>query len=743
MTSEDSPASDFTRLVQHVALNESGWWEHAVERLVLACAYTLGPSSHDDVVNGVVESCGVQANSERVNSTIRNLVESGELIEQGGSLRVSEAAHEALHQQQTATLDSEKNVRVRFGNMARERGLEDQEDELWRILETEVVLPVVRHMGARMYGLLTADLSDGNSDLESHLREFLSRHSDQIRTFLVDFIEPRDDDVRRFVLRRLNAQYALDAAALPDDALERLSLLDHKAGRVDVFLDTNFLFSVLGLHENPGDDVANELLQLVQELQGRVDLRLYVIPETVNETRRVLQDVIFRLKGFRGQPNLAEAAKRTTSLGLTSRYLEAASNAGRTLTAEDFFGPYESDLLTVLRSKGVELYNADLSYLHVDQNVIDDLHDQSEAQEKFRSRGQKSYEANLHDMVLLHFTRSRRSPAVESPLETNAWVATLDYGLISFDRKQRVNGAGPPVCLEPSSLIQLFQFWIPSSINLDEALVGSVRQPLLFLTFDKQSEQVTLRILSEISRFEGIGDLDVDTVSAILTSTALRNRLEATENDLSNDQELVREAMVNVVRELGDEMTDLRSEQDEALRVNAELKKQVAATKKTAESHEAARLDAEQALATEVANRRRVEREHLQVTEAAAQLESRLTDLEARNKTLETHLEGQDQKNKKRRENRRFGSFAFATTILSATALVAGATLLDRWTKPASAWFIASTFSVLLMFVGLEFSARGTRHEESIPLQQVQKLRRSSWTFVLAVVASIIAGILL
>ena len=125
---------------------------------------------------------------------------------------------------------------------------------------------------------------------------------------------------------------------------------------------------------------------------------------------------------------------------------------------------------------------------------------------------------------------------------------------------KRTNSSGPPVCLEPSSLIQLFQFWIPSSINLDEALVGSVRQPLLFLTFDKQSEQVTLRILSEISRFEGIGDLDADTASTILTSTALRNRLITSENDRPNDQELVKEEFVKVAQRLGEQVINLQNE---------------------------------------------------------------------------------------------------------------------------------------------------------------------------------------
>ena len=658
MISEDNRASDLTRLIQHVALNESGWWEQAIERLDLACAYTLGPSSYDDVVTLVVEACGVQPNSEHVDSTIQRLVESGDLIEFGSSLRVSDETHDTHQRQESATLASEQRVRVRFEDIAQSLGLGDQADELWRVLETEVVLPVVRQMGARMYGLLTAEPSDGNGDPESRMRDFLSRHGDQVRAFLVDFLDPRDDDVRRFVLRRLNAQYAVDAAALPDDALERLSHLDNKAGRVDVFLDTNFLFSVLGLHENPGDDVANELLHLVREVKSRVDLRLYVLPSTVEETRGVLRDNIVRLGDFRGQRSLAEAARRTTSLGLASRYLEAASTASHALTAEEFFGPYESDLVTVLRSKGVELYNEDLSHLHVAQEVIDDIHDQTEIQEQYRQRGPKSYETNLHDMVLWHFTRSRRSPVMESPLEATAWIATLDYGLINFDRRKQRGASGPPICLEPSSLIQLFQFWIPSSVKLDEALVGSVRQPLLFLTFDRQSEQVTLRILSQLSRFEGSGDLDADVATEILTNTALRNRLAATESDRSNDQQIVQEELVDVVRQLGTEMADLRSGHAEAREINAGLKKQIFEAEKTTEAQLAARLDAEQALAREAASRHRADDEKQQLADAATGLESRLTDLESKNEELEQNLLRQDQKTAERRENRRFGALA-------------------------------------------------------------------------------------
>ena len=175
------------------------------------------------------------------------------------------------------------------------------------------------------------------------------------------------------MLRRLNAQYVADATALPAAALDRLAKQRSVPSRVRLMVDTNFLFSILGLHDNPGNEEANKLLQLVDEVRSRVKLQLYVLPITFDETRNVLSDVAVRLTDFRGQPNLAEAAKRTKSLGLAQRYLEAASQSPTNLSAADFFAPYESDLLTVLRSKSVELYNTSLDELRMDQDVIDDV----------------------------------------------------------------------------------------------------------------------------------------------------------------------------------------------------------------------------------------------------------------------------------------------------------------------------------------------------------------------------------
>ena len=733
MNDRDSRTSDLTRLVQHVELNQSGWWKRAVERLVIACAYTLGPSSADDIRTLMAELCGGPPNSDLVSSTIINLIESGTIIDLNGLLRVSEERKDVLVRQEAEALSSEQRVRNRFKSMAQKRGLEDRAGDLWSVMETEVVLPIVKHMGAQIYKLLTFD-ADGSDTLELEMID-ASQYDEKVRSLFADFLGPSDQDVRGFVLRRLNAQYVVDAAALSHHALEQLSHLDHRAGRVDIFLDTNVVFSVLGLHRNPEDDTAIELLRLVQILKDRVDLRLYVLPDTVKETRMVLRAAIRDFRDFRGQPNLAEAA-RPLSSGLTRLYFEAAARSSTPLTAQDYLGLYESDLLRLLRSKSVELYNADLSHLHVDQEVLDDLHEQEEAQQ-YRMRGVKPYEANLHDMVLWRFTKSRRHATVESPLEVNAWVVTLDYGLIRFDQRKNRQDAHykTPICLDPSSLIQLFQFWVPSSVELDEALVGSVRQPLLLLNFDTQSEQVTIRILTQLSRYEGAEEFDPDVAAELLTRTALRDRLSDTSDDLSTDQQIVQEEIGEAIKHLSDQLADIRREQ-------LTERAATAAANTTAAEERTARFEAETALASETKTRRLQEEDNQRLTATTKDLQSRLSDIEGKNQQLEGLIREQHDRAARRRELWRFGTIASVSVFVASGVLVSGS-ILDNWLRPYLAWTLRISTGTLLLLFGIELAAYRTRFQQSFMLKHLSRFHRWWWTYILTIAAMVIAGLLL
>ena len=293
-----------------------------------------------------------------------------------------------------------------------------------------------------------------------------------------------------------------------------------------VFVDTNFLFSLLGLHVNPADDVVRALHELIDNMPSRVDVKLYMLPCTMDEARETIARYEDRLSSFYLSRRIAEAIRqgRINLSGISATYVQEAYEGGQRISAKDYFAPYLKDFIGVARSKGVEIFNVSLDELRMSQEVIDDVADQLAWEQNRPQDRRKSYETLLHDMMLWHFARGQRPSRIDSPLDACAWVATIDYGLLRFDAfKHRRTPQEPAVCLHPTVLLQILQFWVPSSESLEAALMASLRP--VPPRFDSAAEQVTVRIISSLSRFEEIDDLSLETITNVVLSDAVRGRI--------------------------------------------------------------------------------------------------------------------------------------------------------------------------------------------------------------------------
>lgn len=388
-------------LIHHVELHRSGWWDRALERLVVVTLWRQAPASAEELVTTLAGSLDGRLSRERVEAVIARSEASGAVVETAdGRYKTSEEVGRALRQELDGVLTSEDRVRERLVDLAATAGVDADPVQLWEDFERHFMLPLVQEAGARIYDVLTsgADIDTAVPTYGEILTPLCEQYGTEIRSVLVDFLDPADVDVRSYVLRTLNADFVREAAGLDSAVLDALRVSRGRPDRVRVFLDTNFLFSFLGLHDNPSNEVAGDLVQLIERARSTIKIELFVLPITVEETRRVLREVMVRLNGIVPVRNLAAAARELSSTGLVARYLDAAaSQAGGRLTPDDFFGPYESNLVPILRERGVELFNVDLDELRVDQGVIDDLHDQTEVQKRVRKRGPKSYDSNLHD----------------------------------------------------------------------------------------------------------------------------------------------------------------------------------------------------------------------------------------------------------------------------------------------------------------------------------------------------------
>lgn len=605
---------DLASLIHHVELSKAGWRDEAFKILLLSIMErhdeSLSINALCKLVNEAVPATVSQTQIERF---LDKLMSSRQLFKlPNGYYKLSEQAREQCILRARSDKSLTDAAKQRFEDSF--KSIDDDSLD-WASFRRDFLIPLVSDLGARTYELVTGD-EVAIHEVPAYQR-FISSLPDTHRSLLSDgfgkFFDPSSAETRQYMLRLLNNAFLIQAIALPDRAMKALLDRTHQPFRVRIFVDTNFLFSLLGLHDNPADDVVRALHDVMGQMSGRIDVKFYILPFTVDEAQGTLAYYSDRLSQFHMNPKVAKAINELG--GIASTYARKAYSGGKRVSAKDYFAPYLSDFIRVARDFGVELFNADVQDLKTDGDVISDVEEQMEWQKQRPDRRQKSYNAMCHDMQLWHFVRSRRPPRVDSPLDAEAWIATIDYRLLGFDAAKR-GKREPPVCIHPTSLLQVLQLWVPSSDLLVSALMESLR-PMLPRTFDYEAEEISIRIASVLSRFED-DTLTEEAVSDIMLNEAVRERVGAT-TDKAEDVKIIESEVAKTNKKLVMRLDDsqgkvvaLERERDRERQEKEKLRYRVNMLVETAKTERASRSAMQEqveSLQQEVDDARRRERE--------------------------------------------------------------------------------------------------------------------------------------
>jgi hypothetical protein len=553
---------ELVSLIHHVELNESGWWKKAVGQMIRAVLWKRRtPATFAELAKALQDDAGVPLAEDVLERQLELLQGQGVVLRMPGpnyklTLKASDeltAAHENASEEQT-------RCKAHFVASCGAHAPDLAVEKVWAEF-TKALQSAVRVTGANLFHLI----ADGNLErdvdwLSEFLGKFGSDHREGLRLVLKDFFDKDNRDCRNQVLRLLNAHFFAEAAQLRPETLELIEG-SNKKRTIKVVLDTNFIFSALKLHDNRGNDSALSLLELAQRSSKYLDIKLYVLPETLDEAKIALMDHLRKSERIRTTAAISAAALSQPLPSVVRQFFNAAAKSPG-LTAEVYFKPYIDDLRTILREKGVSVLEAHSSVYRIRQDVIDDvLDEQMREDQELPEAKRKGYERLMHDMVLWHAVNDRRSQTTDSPFEVEYWAVSMDWRLIHFDRRKRNQRVTPlPVVLHASNLVQLVQFWVPRSPELDDSLVDSLRLPLLFESFSPEDEEATVKVLTTISRFENLEDFPESTVRSLLANQALRGRLTAV--DASNDRafELVREELLTLHHDAVDSLGRKQSE---------------------------------------------------------------------------------------------------------------------------------------------------------------------------------------
>lgn len=537
---------EIVSLIHHVELNESGWWRKAVGQVVKGVLWKADSARTSAELHlALKRELGIPFTDDVLQRQLEMLVGQGAVTRMPGlNYKLTERAREELTSAHRRATDEQEQCRNEFIASCAQHCSELDAVKVWDEF-TRHLADAVQLIGANLFHLLADGNLERDTDwLAKFLTKFDLKHQEGLRKILGVFFAPGNHACRNQVLRLLSAHFFAEASRLSPATLSVIEG-ERKKRFIKVVLDTNFIFSVLQLHDNPGDEAVLSLVDVAQKSGHHLEIKLYVLPSTLDEAQKVLLNQMHMVERIRTTVAMSRAALTQPLSSIAKKFFDAAAKSPG-LTASSFFQPYIDDLRTILRGKGIAVLEAHPTIYHQRQDVVDDVlgelrREEAEVQEDRR----KGYDTLLHDVVLWHAVKDRRPEDNDSPFEVEYWAVSIDWRLIAFDRQKRLTNASKlPVVLHPSNLVQLVQFWIPRSEVLESSLIDSLRLPLFFQSFDPEDERATVKVLEAISRFENVGDIPEETLKVVLANQVLRRRLR--DADASNDEvfALVRDELI-------------------------------------------------------------------------------------------------------------------------------------------------------------------------------------------------------
>jgi len=551
---------------------------------------------------------------------------------------------------------------------------------------------------------------EGGNRLDQFARIYDKDLHPSIRKAVEEFLDPKDEEVREYVLRTLHASFFVEASSLREGTLKALEKATGGSNPVfNVFIDTNLLISILGI-DTAIKEVVGPLMNLIKQLSGRVTIKLYVLKTTCDEFNKVITAKSLALKGLHLPGSLSAVALASNLDAIDLKFVEEYKKHGE-LDAIRYFEPYLKNLITVIRAKGVDLYNDTLDGYTTNQHVIDDIHEEDEYEKKRHKSKAKDYDRLEHDMILWHVVKDRRPVKLDSPLAARYWVATLDGRLLSFDaRKKNKTGDRVPICLHPSTLIQMLQFWIPRTPQLEEAMLSTMRLPFLSQDFDISSEKITLSIIKTLGNYENIETIDKSTLSTILTDEALRTKISGKTSE-AEKRKLIKEVLVEEVGRLKTELKLVADNQ-------RSLESMVAHKESMLQERDQVSDELRARYQQEADERARLEQELGAKSQTLAATESQNKALTGRVDALEKHRQEKEAEEAEAKQRRGFlWRWIVIPTAVATLLLLISSVLLIRLNLPVLYTISTISLMLVLLAVGLVKLIENRGNSESVIAQ--------------------------
>ncbi len=425
-------------------------------------------------------------------------------------------------------------------------------EHLWVILQNYLAKSFYRH-GAQTTQIFDPTFNLGNDiskNLSTLLEEAIKESGSPlprefVRECIREFLGTQSPNKVAYLAELLDGTFTFFALNVDD------SISNYLSGAfkpLTVFLDTNFIFGILHLHNNPLVEISHELIDIISQNFPQISLVYHVA--TVDEMQRTIAALGEQLTTHKWNPALSRAGLRSNQLtGLPLKYHE--ENANAPIEPKIFLQKYQNPI-PILTEKGFKIYETMPS---ADINTKGQLIAEYMAYVEGRRRP-KPYRAYDHDItILLSADENRTYEGRYSVLDAGAMVLTCDYYLYSFDRYEHSNGRVGQVLL-PNHFLQMLRPLLPKNADFDKRFVATFAIPE-FRSIDSDYSETVTKVMMYLSAYK---DLSEESAAKILGNNALIHQLSGVDEKSDEFANSIESALAKENEELIEEVAILRDE---------------------------------------------------------------------------------------------------------------------------------------------------------------------------------------
>jgi hypothetical protein len=338
-----------------------------------------------------------------------------------------------------------------------------------------------------------------------------------------------------------------------------------------IFLDTNYLYSVLDLNIHPEKDACIKFIDICQ--RNNFKIKFYYLPQTLKELKKKRSEVENMIpKANYSVPQLNALVKSKNIDGISKRYYE------KKLENKDT--PHPTEIIdmaaTILKTKSINIYNGSFDELNEDNNLKKKINKYNNfigrINDYRKNRKQKPVERNPdkieHDTFFREAILSLRKNDAINLNDVKYFGITLDHILLKYDKNEHLYKFSEnyiPTFFSPSfllsKLIKLspivtddYRFAYLNAIS-SHAFSSDIRKSIIvqksvkyFNSLGIDDEKLILRCISddiflqEFHKKEGTDELEKFIINKIqLEIRELRDEKNELEKSLKDKEKVVDE----------------------------------------------------------------------------------------------------------------------------------------------------------------------------------------------------------